>query len=289
MSSIVKPAQKIPLQTESNESVTVDCNTLPIGQQKFLKRAIRINQQEGRPWSCLDFSHMSKGNFRQIVRRLKDRIEIVRKSNPCFYKVKGITLPGDSHRVTPRPMGVNQDLMEILHSLEHQPPAIHDIKLKVNASIHEGLIKRGHTPRPDNGSIVVDIPLPDENITAKALVYQNSLQIDIGCTFKPIAYDVQSLLTLHERLSNVSFFLISLSQIQLPEVKDWIITHYHFNKDGDSISGPRFHIPMGETTQTMIRFYAKIMPNGDTIPRLEEIRKPNTTFEEEMNRVIQAS
>jgi len=285
-----RSAQEITLQTKSNESVTIDCNTLPKRAHEFLKRATRINQDEGRPWSCRDFPNVSPGNFRQIVSRLKDKIEIVIKSKPCFYKVRGIPLAGDSHCVTFRPTGVSQGLIEILQGLKHQPAAIHDVKLKVNASIHDGLIKRGYRPHPNNNSILVDIPLPNNNIKVKALVYRHSLQIDVGCTFSPIIYDIRSLLTLFEILSQASIVLSGFSQTQLPSVTDWIITHYHFNKDSNvSINGQLFHITVGEATETMITFYSKIMPDGSIIPRIEEICIPNTTFTEEMVKAIHPS
>jgi len=91
-------------------------------------------------------------------------------------------------------MGDTNNLMEFLETLQDQPPKIHDIKIKVSENIHTSLKEKRCTVNTHNHSILVKyIPITDNNISVKALVYPKTIQIDIGCTFRPIVFDVISL------------------------------------------------------------------------------------------------
>ena len=79
---------------KSNGFVTNKSNryTLTKKQNQFLDKAKDINIGLRRPFSCSDFPEFSDSNFRQMIYRLKGHIEIIVKSNPCFYKVKSVQL-----------------------------------------------------------------------------------------------------------------------------------------------------------------------------------------------------
>jgi len=282
--------RKVADLTKCNSSVTHSCNSLPRlskSVEKFLRRCKKFNEDQREPFCFLDFPELSHSNFRQKIKRGRPFIEVVTKGHPTFYKVKGAKLPLDPSRLTLEPMGVSPKLMEILESLKDQPPMIHDIKIGVQAKIHEMLVKKGCSVHPKNHGIVInEIPSFDNNLTIKILVYPNSLQIDIGCSARPLVYDIGSLLLLHEHLARVSFYLTQLTGVLLEPVKDWVISQYHFNKDGSFGADKRdFLLTVEEVSSGLIRFYSKNI-NGKEIARLEQIRSPQRTIPEEMLKIM---
>lgn len=275
-----------------NTSVTDPCNSydgLTKANRQFLAACIRFNKKQKKSFCFSDFPYMKKGTFRQKLHRIRQFIEVTAVGNPSFYKVKGILLLGDSHKVTLRPMGVSPKLIEILESLKEQPPKIHDIKIKVDEKIHYHLVKKGCTVNTRNHCIRINnIPVSDNNLNVKALVYPKLIQIDIACSYKPLVYDYDSLLQLHQYLTEISIYLTSLSGVKLKPVKDWIITHYHFNKDGSyEVNGRDFHLRLGEVSIALVRFYTKSI-EGRRIARLEQLRSPQRTLLEEMLEVLNA-
>jgi hypothetical protein len=268
---------KINITKDNNSQVTLDSNTLPRAQKEFYEKAKSINENEQRPFSFLDFKELKPNNFRHIIHKLKPQLEIVTKGHPTFYKIKGIELPGNSHRVTFVPMGLANNLVSLLSSLKDQPAKIHDIKIKVKTRIYDDLKSKGFLINPKNHGIIIrNIPVHDNNLKVHALIYPELIQIDVGCTYRPIVFDTGSLLYLSQSLSDCAFHIGCLAGAPIPlPVKDWIVTHYHLNKDGSyGIDCQDFHFTIGEVTAGMIRYYSKIMPDGTKIQRLEEIQTP---------------
>lgn len=276
-----------------NTSVTDDCNRYSLHLtpklQKFYNKCKSICENEQREFTYLDFPELKHGNFRQNVNRLKPYIEVSTRSNPVFYKIKGVYLPGDFRNVTPRDTRDVSSLIQILASLKNQPPMFHDVKILIYVSIHSELLAAGRNANPSNQVILIkQFPHSDDNITLKASVYPQSVQLDVACTYKPLAYDVESWLYFLEILKEVSMFLTSITHVVLPPVKDWIITHYHLNKDGSTeINGKSFHFTISDTTSGLIRFYSKKMKDGRVIPRIEQIQTPKISITEAMKKAIE--
>jgi hypothetical protein len=276
--------------TINNESVTNVRNTrrgLTNRERLFLEKATRINEKEQRSFSFLDFPGLSQGNFRQIILRLHDQIEVVCKSRPCFYKIKDIELPGDSHRVTQRVMG--GEVFHLLNKLKDQLPKIHDLKLKFTSDLHNLLCNRGCSVDPNNKSIKINVPSFDNNITVKFLVYPKTVQVDIGCTFKPFVYDIPGVLHLTFVLGRVCGHIDTITnyEAKFPPVGEWIVTHYHFGKDGtEQYSGQMFHYSWDDVSTGLVRFYSKSMSDGQIIPRIEQIVTPKISLEQEIERIV---
>lgn len=275
---------------KNNESVTIGCNTrrgLTNREKLFLEKARRINEIEHISFSFMDFSELSQGNFRQIVHRLHDQIEVVCKSRPCFYKIKGVKLPGDNHRVTQRVMG--DEVFHLLNKLKDQPPKIHDLKFKFSSDIHNLLCNLNCSVDPSNKSIKINIPSFDKNIVVKFLVYPKTVQVDVGCTFKPFVYDIPGVLHLASVLGRVCGYIDNMTnyEAKFPPVGEWIVTHYHFGKDGtEQYSGQMFHYSWDDVSTGLVRFYSKSMPDGKVIPRMEQIVTPRISLDQEMERII---
>jgi len=262
-------------------SVT-DCNGNGV-LSKFMAKAKEINIDHKDPFSVLDYPELSKVYFRQVIHRLGNNIIKVGKGRPQFYKIRGVKLPGDSKLVTLEPMGVNSErIQSMLESVSHQPPMIHDIKLRIDSAI-----AIPHATKDKNNSSIIVKYDTNSDINTKVLIYPNTAQVDLGCSYKPLIYNVDTIWNLHEHLSKLSSHLTTLSGRLLPQVNDWIITHYHFNKDGsEEVNGKNFHFTVKDVNTGLIRFYSKLMEDGKRIPRLEQIRMPHTTLKEEMKQAM---
>lgn len=279
--------KKITQADENNDSITINFNVLQRGPREFLRRALRINKEEQRPWCYVDFPNLSRGNFRQYILKVKPFIEVVIPGKPTFYKIKGISLPGDSRRITLNPMGGEQ-FFTILDSLKFKDSCIHDITIKINNSVlHRKLLLSGKAPDKTNDSFLLPPPKIDNNITTKILVYSETILLHLGCTYRPLIYDSATIWHLHEYLSKISYWLHVVLEVLLPPVHEWICTHYHFGKDGSQkLSGQSFNFEFNEVTNGLIRFYSKKMLDGTIIPRLEAAITPNRNIEDEMKKTL---
>lgn len=275
---------------KSNGSVTDCSNGSRGGMAYFYKRALAINTEEKRPFSCADFAGMNPDNYRQYIHRLGDKIEIVRKGRPALYKIKGLELAGDSHRITDRVTGGMPEFEHLLESLRDQPPMIHNIHLKFESDLYSKLVSIGYSVNPANHAIEnVRYVSRDNNIDTKIRIYPNTTQIIIGCTYKPIIYNVSGVYSLFSHLSQVQFYLSQLTKNEavIPEVKTWIVVRYDFNKDGSvSICGQSFCYQLEDVSTGLIRFYLKKMLNGKMIPRLEQIQTPNKPISQILEEIL---
>jgi len=281
--------QKVTLSLISHAKTVTHGNTYGKGVKQFVDRAYDINVKEQRAFCYVDYPNLTHTNFRRIIRKLGDNIERVGKGRPQFYKLKGIKLSGDSRKITLEPMRVQtQQFVKLLSTLKEQPPKIHDIKVRIdNTELHNILLQKGSTPDRHNHSIKVNFETIDNNITTKVLIYPKTIQVDIGCTYKPLIFNDKTTWFLHEHLSKLSYFLSGLSGVILPAVNDWVITHYHFGKDGtEAYNGQNFQYTIEDVNTGLIRFYSKLMKNGERILRLEQIQTPHNSIEEEMKRAM---
>ena len=281
--------QEVTLTQNSNAKDVTHDHTYSRSLQQFVDRAHDINVKEHNSFCIIDYPNLTHTNFRRIIRKLGNNIERVGNGRPQFYKLRGIKLPGDTRKVTLEPMRVQEEeFVRLLATLKDQPAKIHDIKIRIdNSELHNRLIQRGFSKDKHNHSIKINFEGIDNNVTTKILVYPNTIHVDIGCTYKPLVYNVETVWYLHEHMSKVSYHLTGLSGVVLPTVNNWIITHWHFGKDGiTSCNGQNFHYTIEDVNTGLIRFYSKLMKNGERILRLEQIQTPQNSLDDEMKRAM---
>ena len=256
-------------------------------QKQFLDKAKSINIIHKRPFSCGDFPEFSDTYFRQMIYQLKRYVEIYVKSNPCYYKVKDVKLYKNDRIVTDPPTG--EKLIWMLNQLKKQPASIHDIKIHFDSNLYETISKIPEIEiNPKNKGIFLNCELISGYHT-KLSIYPAKVQIDVSCTFNPIVYDNQGAIFLIVLLTNLQNFLISLGkgQVQISDFRQWIITHYHFGKDGkEEWNGESFHITIADAFDGLTRYYGKIMPNGKKIPRGEQICTPKIKISDELEKMF---
>jgi len=277
------------MSSEINGLVTNYSNGrhVTICQEQFLRRAIEINKNQHRPFSYLDFPQMSAGHFRQMKHTFRDIIKIEVKSNPCFYRIKGIPVLSGRLSVTDNRTGAN--MFTILKNLREQPPKIHDIKLKFSSDLHHILIKKGEKPNPTNSGIFKPFRLDDFTLS-RLSVYPETIQIDLGCSHRPLVYDILGVFQLVFYLGQLHEIMTRLGDFQsrLPFFGEWIVTHYHFGKDGsETYSGQSFHRTFEDLSAGLVRFYSKEMHDGKTISRFEQVQTPNQSLNKEIDKIIQ--
>ena len=159
----------------------------------FLKRAYQINIEKREPFCCTHFKNLTRNNFRQFIHKFKDIIEVEIKSNPCFYKLKGLNVSSLRNFVTDEAKGVI--MLSLLENLKEQQPAIHDLKFSIESNIHQYL-KENYPVNQNNNGIKLQVPSFDKNILIKAMIYPKNIQLDIGCSYKPFIYDLSGTLNL---------------------------------------------------------------------------------------------
>jgi len=88
-------------------SLTELINTYRVGkitkaQRKFLQIAYKVNVKQRTSFCLEDFrgSDYNDNLFRQYKYQLKDMIDVEGKSNPAFYKLKGISLSTHDKKIT---------------------------------------------------------------------------------------------------------------------------------------------------------------------------------------------
>ncbi|CAD6368406.1 conserved hypothetical protein [metagenome] len=274
-----------------NDFVTQICNKYHITpqQKNFLRRCVTINVLMQKPFSYNDFPHMTHNNFRQMIYRLKNFIELHIKSSVSFYRIKGITLGLRDISVTELPMG--EEVFLLLSNVTQQPAAIHDIKMKFKSCLHNVLKNNPHiTPHLHNKGLSLEYVDLIPGYRIHVLVYPSIVQVDISCTFHPIVFNTSGALLLVALLSKLHEHLRIQSNCQcdIPFFFEWIITHYHFGKDGtEEYNGNGFNMTFHDAVGGMIRYYSKSMETGKTILRAEQVRTPKRKLRDELELMFQ--
>ena len=112
----------------------------------------------------------------------------------------------------------------------------------------------------------------------------------MGCSYRPIAVDVNGIIRLSnaltivkERLSvwvrETAGLVVGSSGskgLVIPHYSEWIVKMWHFGSDGIiEYSGERFQVSFGVGQEALIRAYSKQMKDHKTRIRLERQECPN--------------
>jgi len=281
------------------QSITPDSNTsssTSIKKKRSMKWFIhkgRIFNRMGFYFSRTDYPEISPESFRGYVHDAikKGLIERVKNSQIPSYRVVG-ELSDNKERgaVTLKRMGVGLEFEKILRDACLSYPKIHDIRLKVPTTELYKYLSQSRPAGKKNGRINLGKFQLKPYTFATISAYPNTVEIIIECSRLPIIYDTSGAQELIAMLGELRGRLMFGTHYQadgeVPSVLDWIVTNYHFNKDGRQYSGKRFEIKVKEMCAGMFRFYSKRFPDGVTRPRLEQIRSPNTKVLDEIAKMI---
>ena len=275
-------------------SLTDVCNGLHGKRlQEFARKCRSINRQDDY-FCCNDYPELTGGNYRQLIHRLRSFLVCEIKGNPCYYRFKEEKTSFDRDDLTLEGMVVGTNMDKILRNVRIQPPAIHDIKLKFHSKqLHPYLMKIGkYKENPHNKGIFLPQNKIERHIVADIAIYPQTTVIDIGCTYKPIVYDLRGSLKLIGILQEIYASLIFDTDGEakdIPHTLKWIVTNYHFNRDSmEEYSGLAFTRTFEDFAGGVIRYYCKEFPDGKRKIRQEKIRSPKCSIEEEIKNMERA-
>ena len=178
--------------------------------------------------------------------------------------------------------GMGVDLIKYIQDADSQISAIHDIKIKINSNLHKFLLESGQIKNQKNKGIKFIIPTQNANITVNALVYPKTIQIDIGCSYEVFTNNEYGKKQFALLLNLICTKLCECSdhKATIPETSQWILTHYHYGRDGHlEYNGEKFHITARNALGEFVRTYSKKMLDGNTIVRIEKIKTPHITVD----------
>lgn len=147
-------------------------------------------------------------------------------------------------------------------------------------------------------SVSKDIVLPTwkiKDLNIKVTVHRtNTVSVVVGCSYAPIALDINGIIRLsnaltrvEERLSRVVHDygkIISGNEYESPSITEhsqWVVTMWHFGADASiEYSGEKFSSTWGVGENALIRAYSKHLKDGKTTIRLERQEYPNKSLAE---------
>ncbi len=273
-------------------TVTDECNKYSIDSLspalQYIVKKGRIKNRLGYDFSFKDFPELEHGVFRQRIHRLKKLGWIIPtiKDFVTFYKIKGENSVKTKRIVTHEGMDVGTNMQDIINEASKQIPTIHDIKIKFTSKqLYKNALAQGMTPNEQNKGIFLEKKRLVKDIYAKIAIYPETVTIDLSCTWNPIIYDIRGAEEFLGHLNLLQYYLYSTFKTHnVPESLDWIVTHYHLNKDGQTeLSDESFHRTISDMTGGFIRMYAKRFPDSSHRMRLERIITPDCTVNEQVN------
>lgn len=274
---------------------------MTILEDAMLERIDHLVSVEYRPFSYHDFLHfeingsehrMCHGTFRNKISKLrkKNQVEVAYRSVQTFYTLKGHKF---GKPVTPNHMGVSprNSFYQMIKDLPLDKNSLHDIRLWFKVPGLWALLSANSAYKMNPRS--KDIRLPDINendLFIGITVHRpDTITVVIGCSYRPIAVDVNGIIRLsnaltivRERLSlwvRETGLVIDPSGskgLVIPHYCEWIVKMWHFGSDASvEYSGGRFEVSYGISKEALIRAYSKQMKDRKTRIRLERQEYPN--------------
>jgi hypothetical protein len=271
--------------------------------------------EERRPFSFSDFSafkvdgkeySMSPGTFRNKVSRMRKagEIKVVCYSPQGFYTLKGVAfakpmtgnhtgVPSSSSPLFQQqhPHLKNDPVYRLIQNLPLGKRALHDIHLKFEINGIWNVLSTSCSALPQPDSHSKDIQLDRWNIEGLDITptihSTDTVSIVVGCSYAPVAVDINGVIRLsnalavvEERLSNLIDDCTKASDalypnLAIPHYTDWIVTMWHFGADAlPTYSGEKFFASWKVGQNALITAYSKDMKNGKTRIRLERQEYP---------------
>ena len=239
-----------------------------------------------------------KPNYRTINNKFsefskKGIIEIDVKGNPSYYSLKG-------HKFGRKPMTLNHmggitlspnhPLYKMLQNIVWDKEGIHNIRLRLEVpDIYDIVsIRYRFTINPVSKDIEVPYPNKDNVQLVLRIHKTDTVSVAVSCTKQPITLDycdngIPRFFTILARCEGYLQCLTIDKLISIPHFKNWLITMWHFNRDGlKEYAGEKFSISVEGADNTIERIYSKDF-NGKIKPRYEIQEYPEQTIKKAIN------
>jgi hypothetical protein len=257
---------------------------------------------ECRPFSPKDFLRFecdgkeyrpSYGTIRNkfCVFAQKGIIELHYKSNISFYTLKGHKFGKNlmtSYHTGDISISQNHSLYKMLQNHIFDKDSIHNIRLRLEVpKIYDRFSTA--TPSYPKDAISNDIRLPYWNINNSQMQIRihktDTITVIIGCSLDPIPLDwglyrFYKIIGIAQGFLNGLLLRLNHNDDQIPDCDNWIITMWHFNRDGlTEYKGEKFSISVEKADHIIHSIYSKNF-KGKTRVRGETQEYPNKTVKE---------
>lgn len=207
----------------------VQYGPFPKKQLEFMKKALKINEDDKRDFCVGDFQELTPESFRQYIFKLRNYIEISIPTYPKFYKIKGINLRNNYRYISGKNIG--EPILPILKNLGNQQLALNNLKMEFDSGeeLYNVLINLGEKSEEATQEITLrDLCIDEENVIASITISSKTTQIKIDCKNRPIIYDMNGVLKITEFLGIIYGHLQSrsLGIVKIPSVGDWLCISY---------------------------------------------------------------
>ena len=280
----INHTSKQSLNATINDLLTIFSNDMhrriPAYQERFIRDVYDFQKITGHSWCNEDFPRYSKNYFRQIKHKLSPIITKVIEGRPSFYKLNHTYI---DESLTIKDRGVDHfrpdlDFIKILTELKQQPVQWHDIRIETRSNLYDYL-KITHTLNSHNKAITITIP--DPRFSIKVNVNKTKLFYMIGCSDSPLPFSLDGIFELGVLIGKTLDYLkyYSGADFIYEPVPNWLVTYYHFNRDGVIIDTPLHHHTITDLQKNTV-FYLKTFDDGTKRFRYEEhISSPKTINE----------
>jgi hypothetical protein len=279
----------------------------------------KIVKLERRPFTYVDIVEagvkITKGTFRNKISKLlkAGRIEPVYYSPQGFYTIKGedctksvtddhTTVTSYLHtRHTYRHL-CNDPVYRIIQNLPFGKRSLHDIRLKFAVAGIWSLLSSKYQPNQQSKDLRLDPwPLKINDLNLKITIHPtDTISIDIGCSYYPVAVDIDGVVRLsnalaitRERLFHIIENCTNHQNSNLTIIPDhmvWIVTMWHFGRDAlIEYKGEKFYASWEVGQHALIIAYTKEWATGNKRLRIEKQEYPRKSIaaalEEKLNGV----
>jgi hypothetical protein len=307
------------------------CNKMTILDDAMRKHIEYIVCTERRPFSFVDFltfevdqqhHKMSHGTFRNKISAMlkREEVEVAYYSKQAFYTIKGV---GFAKTMTPHHTGgtlsstsicspqelrhiKNHPVYRVIQNIPFENSALHDIRLRTTVNgIWRLLSPIPSLPMDANSKDIQVIKEEINHLNIRMTVHHSdTIGVVIGCSFSPVAVDIDGI----NRLSNALKLIHDRLQRLVNDKKDcdancndnsgpliiipnhmtWIVTMWHFGVDSSiEYTGERFSASWKVAQNALIAVYSKQWKDGKYRIRGERQEYPgkplDEAFDEKLN------
>lgn len=270
-----------------------------------------IVELEHCPFSYIDVVEkgviISKTNFRNKISQLlkAGKIEAVYYSPQGFYTIKGVdstnnvtvdhTMVTSSHlhnRHTYRHL-TNDPVYRLIQNIPLGKRSVHDIRLIFSVNGVWSALCSIYKPNERSKDIqLIPWPWTINNLDLKITVHStDTVRIDVGCSYCPVAVDVDGVVRLstalavaRERLSHIIESCTNYRNSKSTSVPDhmtWIVTMWHFGRDAlIEYKGAKFHTSWEVGQHALIMAYVKEWADDKKRVRIEKQEYPRKSLAE---------
>ena len=271
--------------------------------------------KERRPFCFHDFLnfevdglqyHMSSGTFRNKVSALvKKEVEVAYYSSIAFYTIKSVKLV---KTMTPDHTGgtlsstsicspqelrciKNHPVYRLIQNVPYDKSALHDIRLGTSVNGIWRILSRIPSLYIDaNSKDILVIKEEINHLNIRVTVHHSdTVSVVIGCSFSPIAVDIDGIIRLSNALTLIHDRLQRLikdcnSSILISNYMTWIVTMWHFGVDSSiEYTGERFSASWTVAQNASIAIYSKQWKDGEYRIRVERQEYPGKSLDEALD------